>query len=74
MTIKYANGDVYTGDLSVGKFNGKGKYMYSREMGWYEGDWLLGKFHGKGVRLYSNGSKYVGDFIDGELPMNGFAL
>jgi len=65
MRVKYANGDEYQGFFSVGKYHGKGKYTYRKNLGWYEGQWFLGNYHGKGTRLFSNGSQYTGDFLDG---------
>ena len=66
MTVKFANGDVYEGKMLVGRFEGKGKLTYHGEMGYYDGFWKLGKLHGKGVRIYSDGSKFVGDFKEGQ--------
>ena len=71
MRLDYANGDVYEGELRSGRYHGKGKFVYRQGRGMYEGEWERGNPHGHGMRIYSNGSRYVGSFLDGEAHGEG---
>ena len=50
--MKYANGDVYTGQWLDNLPHGQGKREYSETGNVYEGGWMKGKRHGKGVMHY----------------------
>ena len=69
MTIEFQNGEVYEGDMKGGLFQGRGKMSHAKEKGggYYDGMWFKGKKQGRGVRVYSDGSKFVGDFFEGEI-------
>lgn len=67
MKVTYVNGDSYEGSMSVGKYEGKGKFIFHNELGSYDGDWSMGLYHGHGVRVYSDSAMYVGHFRNGEL-------
>lgn len=60
--IKYPNGNVYTGDFSLGWFEGKGTFVFS------DGTALTGIFHNNrfiyGKKTYRDGSWYEGSFMD----------
>lgn len=61
-TINDGNGNVYTGFVSNGIYEGQGKMLYSNGET-YEGDWKLGKRNGKGVLRYKNGNiRYDGEW------------
>ena len=71
-TMKYRNGNVYTGE-----FDGR-----TRESGYgtmkyyngnvYEGNWLKGKPHGEGVLTYANnGGRFEGNWEDGKMVGKG---
>ena len=52
----------YQGEISKGKFNGKGKFMFKNgEI--YEGQWESNKMHGRGTYYYKNNQVYLGDFF-----------
>ena len=69
--IMYKSGDVYEGDFHVGKFHGKGRFVFAGGRGWYEGGYELGRQHGQGLRVFANNNRYDGTFRDGELDGEG---
>jgi hypothetical protein len=48
MIVNFSNGARYEGSMSIGKFHGFGKLVYSQGRGHYEGEWARGKSHGRG--------------------------
>lgn len=50
---------------------GRGVYTYSNAYFQYHGEWQNGVKHGKGVLLMRDGSKYEGDFEQGEMSGQG---
>ncbi len=56
--------DVYEGDWSGNRMNGKGKATYASGA-IYEGDWVNGKKHGKGKLINRDGDVYDGDWFKG---------
>lgn len=58
------NVDRYEGNWRNGKEFGFGKY-FCGDGGFYEGEWDVEK-HGEGTYHYPNGSKYVGQYDQGE--------
>lgn len=62
---------VYTGYLSFGVPNGKGKVVFDQTGDIYEGDFVNGHFHGKGKYTWTSGAYYEGDFIDGHRTGKG---
>ncbi len=59
--IKYANGDVYMGNIVKGKKQGRGSYYY-RNGEIYEGDWDDNIRHGKGSLICKKGNQCRGEF------------
>ncbi|CDR95870.1 MORN repeat protein, putative [Babesia bigemina] len=60
---KYANGDVYIGDMKYMKRDGKGTYI-TADGTVYEGDWVGGKRHGEGSLISEKqGYKYRGQWV-----------
>ena len=57
-TMKYTNGDVYTGNFTHGIPEGQGKMTYA-DGNVYEGN-FWGKPHGQGIMTYANGSTHEG--------------
>ena len=64
-------GDTYHGMFRQGRRHGKGRQTFGQGRGFYDGDWERDKPSGKGVRVYSNGSKFMGCFVDGEAHGDG---
>ncbi len=62
-TIKYKNGDSYTGGIVNDKRSGKGKYVW-KNGDVYQGDFVNDKRSGKGKFTWKNGDVYQGDFIN----------
>ena len=61
-TVNDINGNVYTGFVVNGIYEGQGKMTYANGET-YEGDWRLGKRNGKGILRYKNGKiKYDGEW------------
>lgn len=79
--MKYANGNVYTGQWSNDLKSGKGHYKCVKEESWmdqevsiaheYDGEWLDDKYHGQGVITWNIKSKYVGSFKNGKFDGHG---
>lgn len=63
----------YRGDINpVSKLrNGTGTYTYTNPFFQYQGEWVNGKKHGQGVLIMKDGSKFVGEFKDGEICGQG---
>ena len=62
-TVKYANGDKYTGEWKEDKAHGQGIYTYAngnKHVGEYEEN----KANGQGTYTYANGNKHVGGYED----------
>ena len=59
------NNDIYKGNFSEDKFNGKGKYIWNGNKKEYEGYFVDGKIHGKGYLTWGEGMYYKGEFISG---------
>ncbi len=62
---------VYTGYLSFGVPNGKGKVVFDATGDIYEGDFENGHFHGKGKYTWTDGNYYDGDWANGERTGKG---
>ena len=57
---RYANGDVYIGDMLSLEPHGQG-ILDSKSRGFiYKGLWMLGKKQGKGICTYADGSIFRG--------------
>jgi hypothetical protein len=74
-TMNYASGDKYTGIWVNGNRTGQGVYTHA-DGNRYEGQFKDSKKHGKGTLIWApraNGSssKYVGDWIDGNMTGYG---
>ena len=61
---KYANGDVYEGELKEGKPDGRGR-MTCANGNVYKGEWKEGKPDGRGKMTDTDGSVYEWDWKDG---------
>ena len=64
-TLRYHNGDLYTGACLEGVPSGKGVMKYKNKSE-YEGDWFAGKPNGKGTKRFSDSTMYIGSFKDGK--------
>lgn len=63
-TLKYQNGDIYTGDWINGAQTGNGTKWY-KNGDIYVGEWKNGQRHGEdGAYTWSDGRKYVGAYKD----------
>lgn len=68
--ITYNFGDVYSGGLKRGKFNGVGKYVWNGG-DTFEGNFKLGKIEGKGKFNAVNGDTYEGNFKNNKYEGDG---
>ena len=59
------NGELYEGEFTKGKINGKGLYIWSNK-NVYKGDFVNGIKHGKGKYKWPDGCEYEGDYNNGE--------
>jgi hypothetical protein len=62
-SIRYSNGDEYTGGFKSGKFSGQGKYVLQNGDK-YEGEFKNGLRNGYGVFTFSDGENYKGEWLD----------
>jgi len=60
-TFTYANGDIYVGQWTQGKKNGKGTYSYAKDGTKLVGDFVEGKIV-RGEWIFPNGTFYSGKF------------
>jgi len=63
-TLRFSNGDIYTGEFNYGKPNGKGAFTYGNGDS-YSGTVAEGQRHGSGTYSSAAGDKYVGQFSEG---------
>ena len=64
-TLRFSNGDIYTGEFNHGKPNGKGAFTYGNGDS-YNGTVAEGQRHGSGTYTSAAGDKYVGQFSEGK--------
>jgi hypothetical protein len=64
-TVRWSNGNTFTGSLVKSQENGKGKLTYANGQV-YDGDWVDGKGTGSAEMLFPNGNKYAGKAVDGK--------
>jgi len=64
-TLRFSNGDTYTGEFNYGKPNGKGSFAYANGDS-YSGTVAEGQRHGSGTYISAAGDKYVGQFNEGK--------
>jgi hypothetical protein len=60
-TMKYSNGNIYTGDWIEDRFDGNGEYIWAdgrRYIGSFKSD----KIDGKGTGIWPDGRKYEGEY------------
>ena len=57
--------------MTMGRFHGKGRYVWANGFGYYDGEWRHGRMHGKGSRLFLNGSRFEGDYEHGKIEGEG---
>lgn len=70
VTIEYESGDVYVGEIHLGKKHGQGRYVFKN------GDVLEGQFendkmNGRGTYRWPTGAIYEGEFKDGRFHGRG---
>jgi hypothetical protein len=70
-TYIFLNGDVYKGQFSESKMQGKGKYTFKEQGDVYEGDFKNDQFDGKGKFTTKSGNIYDGDFKEGKFNGQG---
>jgi hypothetical protein len=56
-TVKWSNGDVYTGDFKGGLRHGKGVFISEKGAHKYEGSWKNSLKHGQGTEIWPNADK-----------------
>tara|TARA_Y100000590_G_C15298138_1_gene855200 strand:- start:92 stop:685 length:594 start_codon:yes stop_codon:yes gene_type:complete len=61
LTIKYSDGDVYSGFWKNGSYFSRGEY-FNHKSGTYIGTWDNGQMNGWGEYKFLNGDKYIGEF------------
>lgn len=62
----FADGSIYVGEFTHGKFNTEDRGVLSRPSGLnYEGTWMSGLKHGSGMQIYADHSVYTGEFANG---------
>lgn len=71
--VLWANGNVFTGTLVLGKAEGNGSMRWHNG-DHYEGDWKNDHQEGKGSISYANGDRYEGDFVAGYPEGHGLYL
>lgn len=64
-TVRWSNGNTFTGSLVKSQETGKGKLTYANGQ-IYDGDWVDGKGNGSAEMLFPNGNKYAGKAVDGK--------
>jgi len=64
-TLRFSNGDIYTGEFNYGKPNGKGAFTYGNGDS-YNGTVAEGQRHGSGTYTSAAGDKYIGQFSEGK--------
>jgi len=69
-TLRFSNGDIYTGEFNYGKPNGKGTFTYGNGDS-YNGTVAEGQRHGSGIYTSTAGDKYVGQFSEGKFDGAG---
>ncbi len=63
-SLKYSDGNYYTGELDMFIPHGKGRMEYAGGS-IYVGDFVYGTINGEGTFYYNGGDKYTGSFLDG---------
>ena len=66
-TLRFANGNRYTGSFSKNRIEGQGTLRYANGDE-YTGEFVDGQRHGRGVYTYATGSKFTGEFREDQLP------
>jgi len=69
-SLKYPNGDIYTGEFNYGQPNGAGKMTYANG-DLYAGNFFEGQKYGVGDYTWADGNRYIGQFIGGNLEGRG---
>ncbi|ESL06793.1 hypothetical protein TRSC58_05528 [Trypanosoma rangeli SC58] len=63
--IRFANGDVYVGQVENYQPHGTGTYRFAAEGQEYVGEFQHGRLQGRGTYSFSNGNVYIGQFYKG---------
>ena len=61
----YTNGDIYEGDFTEGKREGRGIYRYASNGDKYDGEWKNNDRHGIGKMVYNKKGEYHGYWENG---------
>ncbi len=61
----FPSGNVYEGDINLGKLHGRGKMTYTAG-DLYEGEFRNGKKEGYGIYNFASGASYQGEWKDGK--------
>lgn len=75
-TMRWSNGDIYTGDFLNDVRHGHGTLSFygtrqNHDGGEYVGDWEHNQMHGNGTRRYPNGDVYTGAYNRGQRQGEG---
>lgn len=62
--IRWANGDLYDGDIVKGQRHGQGSFAWASGQR-YSGPWVNDQPQGKGQMRFANGDEYEGDVAQG---------
>ncbi len=65
-TVKYSNGDQYSGYFVNNKYNGTGKYVWANGDS-YSGEFTDGQISGYGELTFANGDSWSGSFFNGQI-------
>lgn len=71
--ISYKNGDKFSGNMTGGCREGKGKFIDNVNKSEYEGEWKMDKREGSGVFVKEEGYRYEGQWVD-NIPEGFFFL
>lgn len=62
--VRWANGDVYAGNLLKGRRHGQGEFVWASGQR-YSGSWVDDTPQGKGQMAFANGNRYEGEVAQG---------
>jgi|GEM_PF-1226592 len=63
--IKWANGDLYEGDIVKGQRHGQGRFLWASGQS-YSGPWVHDAAQGKGQMRFANGDDFEGEVSQGQ--------
>ena len=71
--MRFANGNIYEGELKNGLPEGKGIYMFANGDA-YEGEFKNNNFEGEGIFIYANDDIYGGKFKNNKKEGKGIYI